>query len=59
MPDERPVAIANTSPLQYMHQCGLSGGLSDLFARLLPLEREASGIPLIRHDDRPLPANPI
>ena len=30
MPDQRPVAIANTSPLQYLHQCGLS----DLFARL-------------------------
>ena len=24
MPDQRPVAIANTSPLQYLHQCGLS-----------------------------------
>jgi predicted nucleic acid-binding protein len=30
MPDQRPVAIANTSPLQCLHQCGLS----DLFARL-------------------------
>ena len=30
MPDQRPVAIANTSPLQYLHQCGLS----DLFAKL-------------------------
>jgi hypothetical protein len=24
MPDQRPVAIANTSPLQYLHQCGLT-----------------------------------
>ncbi|HJX66975.1 MAG TPA: hypothetical protein VJ860_23835 [Polyangia bacterium] len=30
MPDQRPVAIVNTSPLQYLHQCGLS----DLFAKL-------------------------
>ena len=30
MPDQHPVAIANTSPLQYLHQCGLS----DLFAKL-------------------------
>jgi predicted nucleic acid-binding protein len=42
MPDERPFAIANTSPLQ-LHQCGLS----DLFAKLY---REVLVPPAVVHE---------
>jgi hypothetical protein len=31
MPDQRPVAIANTSPLQYLHRCGLSDLLPKMY----------------------------
>jgi predicted nucleic acid-binding protein len=35
MPDQRPVAIANTSPLQYLHQCGPSDLLAKLYQEIL------------------------
>jgi predicted nucleic acid-binding protein len=35
MPDQRPVAIANTSPLQYLHQCGLTDLLAKLYQEVL------------------------
>ena len=35
MPDPRPVTIANTSPLQYLHQCGLTNLLVKLYDEIL------------------------
>jgi len=35
MPDPRPVAIANTSPLQYLHQCGLIDLMAKLYQEVL------------------------
>jgi len=35
MPDPRPVTIANTSPLQYLHQCGLTDLLVKLYDEIL------------------------
>ena len=35
MPDPRPVTISNTSPLQYLHQCGLTDLLVKLYEEIL------------------------
>jgi predicted nucleic acid-binding protein len=35
MPDPRRVAVANTSPLQYLHQCSLIDLLPKLYAQVL------------------------
>jgi len=35
MPEQRPVAVANTSPLQYLHQCGLIDLLPKLYPEVL------------------------
>ena len=35
MPDPRPVTIANTSPLQYFHQCRLTDLLVKLYEEIL------------------------
>jgi hypothetical protein len=35
MPDTRPVTIANTSPLQYLPQCGLTDLLVKLYGEIL------------------------
>ncbi len=37
MPEQRRVAVANTSPLQYLHQCGLVELPPKLYAEVLVL----------------------